>query len=110
VAIDDHLRVGFNQTFAGETGGTACISLLRALRYYQCLGVRIAQVTTNSDSAYKSRRFTRMLRHLDIRHIRSRPYMPRTNGKTGRFIRTLLREWVYVWRFQVRSATPGSMN
>ena len=86
VAIDDHSRVGF--------------SLLRAaLRYcyYKALGVRVAQVMTDNGSAYKSKRFAKLLRHLQIWHIRTRPYTPRTNGKAERFIQTLLREWAYAF-------------
>jgi transposase InsO family protein len=99
VAIDDHSRVGFSQMLTDETAKSACAFLLAALRYYQRLGVRIAQVMTDNGSAYKSRRFAKLLRRLGIRHIRTRPYTPRTNGKAERFIQTLLREWAYAYRY-----------
>jgi transposase InsO family protein len=99
VAIDDHSRVGFSQVLADETAKSACAFLLAALRYYRSLGVRIAQVMTDNGSAYKSRRFAKLLRRLGIRHIRTRPYTPRTNGKAERFIQTLLREWAYAYRY-----------
>jgi transposase InsO family protein len=99
VAIDDHSRVGFSQMRADETALSACAFLLAALRYYKPLGVRVAQVMTDNGSAYKSRRFAKLLRRLDIRHIRTRPYTPRTNGKAERFIQTLLREWAYAYRY-----------
>ncbi len=97
VAIDDHSRVGFSQTLADETAMSACAFLLAALRYYKGLGVKVEQVMTDNGSAYKSRRFARLLRRLGIRHIRTRPYTPRTNGKAERFIQTLLREWAYAF-------------
>ena len=99
VAIDDHSRVGFSQMLADETAKSACVFLLAALRYYRSLGVHIAQVMTDNGSAYKSRRFAKLLRRLRIRHIRTRPYTPRTNGKAERFIQTLLREWAYAYRY-----------
>ena len=99
VAIDDHSRVGFSQMLADETAKSACAFLLAALRYYRSLGVKVAQVMTDNGSAYKSRRFAKLLRRLGIRHIRTRPYTPRTNGKAERFIQTLLREWAYAYRY-----------
>jgi transposase InsO family protein len=82
-----------------ETAKSACAFLLAALRYYRRLGVRIEQVMSDNGSAYKSRRFAKLLRRLGIRHIRTRPYTPRTNGKAERFIQTLLREWAYAYRY-----------
>jgi transposase InsO family protein len=99
VAIDDHSRVGFSQMLTDETARSACAFLMAALRYYRHLGVRIAQVMSDNGSAYKSRRFAKLLRRLGIRHIRTRPYTPRTNGKAERFIQTLLREWAYAYRY-----------
>ena len=97
VAIDDHSRVGFSLLLADETARSACAFVLAALRYYTSLGVRVEQVMTDNGSAYNSRRFARLLRRLGIRHIRTRPYTPRTNGKAERFIQTLLREWAYAF-------------
>ena len=99
VAIDDHSRVGFSLMQPDETAKSACAFLSAALRYYKTLGVRIEQVMSDNGSAYKSRRFAKLLRRLGIRHIRTRPYTPRTNGKAERFIQTLLREWAYSYRY-----------
>ncbi|MGE5117114.1 MAG: IS481 family transposase [Betaproteobacteria bacterium] len=99
VAIDDHSRLGFSQLRTDETAKSACAFVLDALRYYRRLGVRVAQVMTDNGSAYKSRRFAKLLRRLGLRHIRTRPYTPRTNGKAERFIQTLLREWAYAYRY-----------
>ena len=97
VAIDDHSRVGFSLMLPDETARCACAHLLAALRYYKALGVRVHGVMTDNGSAYKSKRFAKMLRRLRIRHIRTRPYTPRTNGKAERFIQTVLREWAYAY-------------
>jgi transposase InsO family protein len=95
VAIDDHSRVGLRMMLTDETAMSACAFLPAALRYYKTLGVKFEQVMTDNGSAYKARRFAKLLRRLGIRHIRTRPYTPRTNGNAERFIQTLLREWAY---------------
>lgn len=97
VAIDDHSRVGFSQMLAHEEATSACAFLLATLRYYRSLSVKVEQVITDNGLAYQSRRFAKLLRRLDIRYIRTRPYTPRTNGKAERFIQTLLREWAYAF-------------
>jgi transposase InsO family protein len=97
VAIDDHSRVGFSQILTDETAQCACSFLLAAVRYYSSLGIRVEAVMTDNGSAYRSRRFAKLLRRLRIRHLRTRPYTPRTNGKAERFIQTLLREWAYAF-------------
>ena len=76
-----------------ETAKSVRAHLLAALPYYRSLGVKIERVMTDNGAAYKSRRFAKLLRRLKIRHIRTRPYTPRTNGKAERFIQTLLCEW-----------------
>ena len=80
-----------------ETARSACAHLLAVLRYYRSLGVRFENVMTGNGAAYRSRRFARLLRRLKLRHIRTRPYTPRTHGKAGRFIQTALREWAYAY-------------
>ncbi len=95
VAIDDRSRVGFGLLLPDETTRAALAFLFAALRYYQQLGVRVVRVMTDNGSAYRSRKFRTALRRLKIRHVFTRPYTPRTNGKAERFIQTLLREWAY---------------
>ncbi|WP_119290221.1 IS481 family transposase [Azohydromonas sediminis] len=97
VAIDDHSRVGFSQVLADETSRSACTFLLAALRYFASLGVRVQSVMTDNGSAYTSRRFAKLLHRLGLKHLRTRPYTPRTNGKAERFVQTLLREWAYAY-------------
>jgi transposase InsO family protein len=75
--------------------GTTLFSQQRAVAYYNSLGVSVARVMTDNGSCYRSRAFRDACRNLGIRHIRTRPYTPRTNGKAERFIQTALREWAY---------------
>ena len=109
VAIDDHSRVGFSLMLVDEKAASACAFLLAALRYYKGLGVRVHSVMTDNGSAYKSRRFAKLLRRLGIRHIRTRPYTPRTNGKAERFIQTLLREWAYAFIYPNSDARASEL-
>ncbi len=83
-----------------ERGPGACRALLTALRYYCSLGIRFTAVVTDNGSCYKSRMFARLLRRMDLRHIRTRPYTPRTNVKAERFIQTALREWAYARAYE----------
>ncbi len=78
-----------------ERGMSACRALLQALRHYRRLGVRFARPLTDNGSCYRSRVFRRLVRRLGRRHLFTRPYTPRTNGKAERFIQTALREWAY---------------
>ena len=109
VAIDDHSRVGFSLLLSDEKATSACAFLLAALRYYKALGVRVTSVMTDNGSAYKSRRFAKLLRRLGIRHLRTRPYTPRTNGKAERFIQTLLREWAYAFIYPNSDARASEL-
>jgi transposase InsO family protein len=95
LAIDDHSRVAFGTIEPDERGVSACRALLQALRYYRSLGVRVRRVMTDNGACYKSHGFRRLLRQLGLRHIRTRPYTPRTNGKAERLVQTSLREWAY---------------
>lgn len=76
-----------------ERKDTTTAFLLRSLRWFRSHGIRVEQMMTDNGSAYRSRRFAKSLQLLVIRHILTRPYAPKTNGKAERFIQTLLREW-----------------
>lgn len=110
LAIDDHSRVAFGTIEGDERGSSACRALLQALRYYRGLGVTFTRVMTDNGACYKSRRFRRLLRRLGLRHLRTRPYTPRTNGKAERLVQTALREWAYARSYdsseQRRHALP----
>jgi transposase InsO family protein len=96
MAIDDHSRVGYGEMLPDERGGTAVGFLRRTVRGLRRLGVRVAGVMTDNGSCCRSRRFAAACRQLGIRHLFTRPYTPRTNGKAERFIKTSLLEWAYV--------------
>lgn len=94
LAIDDHSRVSFALIKPDETA-LSCVEFLRqAVAYYASLGVRIDRVMTDNGSGYKNA-FKAACAELGIRHIRTRPYTPKTNGKAERFVQTSLREWAY---------------
>lgn len=95
VALDDHSRVAFADIQPDESGRSACRALLSALRYYRTFGVSFRRVLTDNGACYKSRRFARLCQRLGLRHLRTKPYTPQTNGKAERFIQTALREWAY---------------
>lgn len=95
VAIDDASRVAFSQILPDEKKQSAIAFLKAAVAYYQSLGVTVTQVMTDNGACYISKAFARACRELGLKHIRTRPYTPRTNGKAERFIQTALREWAY---------------
>ncbi len=95
VCIDDASRLAFSQILPDEKKHSAVAFLRAAVAYYQSLGVTLARVMTDNGSCYRSKAFRNACRDLGLRHIRTRPYTPRTNGKAERFIQTALREWAY---------------
>jgi len=95
VAIDDASRIAFSSLHHDERGTSACCALLLALRYYRGLGIRVSRIMTDNGVCYRSKRFRRLVRRLGLRHLWTKPYTPRTNGKAERFIQTSLREWAY---------------
>ena len=95
VAADDATRLAYVKVLADERKTTTTGFLLRALRWFRSNGIRVARVMTDNGSAYRSRQFRKALRWLGIRHIYTRPYTPKRNGKAERFIQILLPEWAY---------------
>jgi transposase InsO family protein len=96
VAVDDHTRLAYVEVLP-EQGGPACAGFLaRAIAWYRARGITCQRVLTDNGSGYLSRVFRAGCAALELRHRRTRPYTPRTNGKAERFIQTLLREWAYV--------------
>ncbi|MGH8346809.1 MAG: IS481 family transposase [Pseudomonas sp.] len=114
VAIDDHSRVATAAIFPDEKKDSAIAFLRSAVAYYKSLGVRIDRVMTDNGSCYRSFAFARACKRLRIKHIRTRPYTPQTNGKAERFIQTALREWAYATAFehsdQRRAELPGWLH
>lgn len=100
LAIDDRSRVAFAMVMPDETKGS-CIAFLRAtVGYYAGLGVPVQGVMTDNGAGYRSLDFKTACQELGIKHIRTRPYTPRTNGKAERFVQTSLREWAYAKPYQ----------
>jgi transposase InsO family protein len=95
VAIDDASRIAFSQVMPDERKGSATAFLKAALVYYESLGITVARVMTDNGSCYRSLDFRNTCRNHALRHIRTKPYTPKTNGKAERFIQTALREWAY---------------
>jgi transposase InsO family protein len=95
VAIDDASRVAVASVAEDECGNTACSLLKATVAHFAKRGVRIQRVMTDNGSPYVSHAFRDTCQQLGIRHLRTRPFTPRTNGKAERFIQTCLREWAY---------------
>jgi len=95
VCIDDASRIAFSKVMKNERQGCAVAFLKAAIAYYTSLGVKVERVMTDNGSCYKSFAFRRACKRLGLKHIRTKPYTPKTNGKAERFIQTSLREWAY---------------
>jgi transposase InsO family protein len=95
VCVDDATRLAYVEVLADEKATTAIGFLRRALAFYRSHDIRVQRVMTDNGSAYRSAAHALACRALAIKHIRTRPYRPRTNGKAERFIRTLLTGWAY---------------
>ena len=95
VAIDDHSRLAFTQMLPDQKTETTIGFLRDALDFYARHGIRVRALLTDNGSSYRSHQFRATCGKLEIKHHRTRPYTPRTNGKAERFIQTALREWAY---------------
>jgi transposase InsO family protein len=95
VCIDDHSRIAFSQIMVDEKAESAVSFLKAAVAYYKSLGITVSRVMTDNGACYKAFAFRDACRELGIKHIRTKPYTPKTNGKAERFIQTALREWAY---------------
>lgn len=95
VCVDDATRLATAEVLANERATTAVYFLRHCLAFYRHHGVTVKRAMTDNGSAYVSAVFAIACRTLGIKHCRTRPYRPRTNGKVERFIRTMLAEWAY---------------
>jgi len=95
VAIDDASRIAFAQILPDERTHSALRFLEQALAYFTSLGIKVQRLMSDNGSAYRSKPFAAALCRARIRHLFTKPYTPRTNGKAERFIQTSLREWAY---------------
>jgi transposase InsO family protein len=95
IAIDDATRLAYVEVLDNEKAITAVAFLRRAVAHYATYGITVERLITDNGSAYISTIHAIACRTLGIRHLRTRPYRPQTNGKAERFIRTLLGGWAY---------------
>jgi transposase InsO family protein len=95
VCVDDATRLAYVEVLSDEKAATAIGFLKRALSFYRSHGIVVERLMTDNGSAYRSTAHALACRRLGIKHIRTRPYRPQTNGKAERFIRTMLAEWAY---------------
>lgn len=96
VALDDASRLVYAELLPDERRYTTAHFTVRALRWFAAQGLSVERILTDNGSPYRSRPFARVLRAAGIRHIRTRPYRPQTNGKVERWIRTVLSECLYL--------------
>jgi Integrase core domain len=95
VCVDDATRLAYVEVLPDERATTAIGFLRRALAFYRSYGIEVERLMTDNGSAYVSVAHALACKAMGIKHIRTRPYRPQTNGKAERFIRTMLREWAY---------------
>ncbi len=109
VAIDDATRLAYVEVLPDERRASTTGFLIRALRWFRQRGISVERVMTDNGSGYVAKLFAKVLRRLRIRHIRTRPYTPKTNGKAERFIQTLMREWAYAAPFPSSHARTADL-
>jgi transposase InsO family protein len=95
VAVDDHSRMAFTQILPDQKAQTTIAFLNSALQFFASHGIAVRALLTDNGSSYRSRQFRHACLQLALKHKRTKPYTPRTNGKAERFIQTALREWAY---------------
>ena len=95
VSVDDHSRLAFVEIRPADDAVQAGAFLEAAIAFYATHGIRVRQVMTDNALTYRSNAFHHVCRRWRIKHLRTQPYRPRTNGKAERFIQTLLNEWAY---------------
>jgi transposase InsO family protein len=95
IAIDDHSRLAYAEVLPDEKAATAISFLRRAVAFFRRYGIRVQSILTDNGSAYRATLHALACKTLGIRHLRTRPRRPQTNGKAERFIRTMLNGWAY---------------
>jgi transposase InsO family protein len=110
VAIDDASRVAYAELLPDETAASAVVFLHHAVAWLAALGVRVEAVMTDNAFCYIRRQYATATTALGLRHLRTRPYTPRTNGKAERFIQTALREWAYAKPYRSSAARAGALR
>lgn len=109
VAVDDASRLAYTELLPDDGKQSATAFLSRALAWFAAHGVRIERVMTDNGPAYRSRDFTELIKAAGLRHLRTKPYTPRTNGKAERFIQSSLREWAYARSFTTSAEREAAL-
>jgi transposase InsO family protein len=111
VCVDDATRLAYVEVLGDETGNSAAGFLRRAVAWFASLGISVERVMSDNGSCYRSKVHGQACRELGLRHLRTRPYRPRTNGKAERFIQTLKNRWahgaLYANSAERTAALPG---
>jgi transposase InsO family protein len=110
VAIDDHSRIAFTAMMPDEKAVSAASFLSQAVAYFARLGITVRRVMTDNGPCFTSDLFRDTCRKWNIKHIRTRIYTPRTNGKAERFIQTAIREWAYARLYQNSAERTAQLN
>jgi transposase InsO family protein len=100
VAVDDHSRIAFTAMLPDEKAASSASFLRQAVAYFARLGIQVRRVMTDNGPCFYAELFAHACRQLALKHIRTRIYTPRTNGKAERFIQTAIREWAYARLYQ----------
>jgi transposase InsO family protein len=104
VCVDDCTRLAYVEVLEDERADSVCGFLRRAVAWFGDHGIRVQRLMTDNGNGYRSHAHATLCRRLGIRHLFTRPYRPKTNGKAERFIQTLLREWAYAAAYPTSAA------
>ena len=110
IAIDDHSRLAYAEVLADEKAASVAAFLRRAVAFFARYGIRVEQLLTDNGAGYRSLLHALTCKQLGIRHLRTRPYRPQTNGKAERFIRTLLGGWAYAAVYASSSERTAALD
>ena len=109
IAIDDHSRLAHAAIYPNEQQSSAIAFLKAAVAHYERFGLKLQRVMTDNGPCFHALAFGRACRQLGIKHIRTKPYTPKTNGKAERFIQSSLREWAYANSYTTSAARADQL-
>ena len=110
IAVDDYSRLAYAEVLRDQKATTIVGFLRRAVAFYQRYGIQIEQLLTDNGGGCRSTIHALACRTLGIKHLRTRPYRPQTNGKAERFIRTLLNGWAYGAIYRTSSERTNALD